>query len=196
MHPNNRIKIFAKPRPITKHFALMTDLTRILPAAPDHPHSRLPGILLGLDTNLPIRTPQDQQFGILLNGDSSTPTALFVITVGHHVFMQLLNPLDAALRSAMKQHHDAECLPQLVVAKDGLLCLSLPKVPFWHTALADTEGRARVDAVEWLAGAEQLVDALPACLEDSVPLLRACKWYHAFFVVPDDESHPLYSRVT
>ena len=86
----------------------------------------------------------------------------------------------------MAAHHRRKLI-ELAVLKTGS--------PDAYVALTDTEGRAEVDPEEWLASAEQLVEARPSAWA-SQGRFASAKWYHVYFVVPDDERHPLYKRVT
>lgn len=194
MHPIfNRFKEQVPQKAVSTHFGLMTDLSRFSPVPLEHPHARYPGVLMGSEYG--INDSKWEHLGVLLSGSTATPTAAHALGSGRHVFIQLLNPLDSSLRQAMNQHRDAEQFPVLILGKDSVCAPATPPVRYWDVALTDTEGRAEVDPEEWLASAEQLVEALPAALSTQGRFASA-KWYHVYFVVPDDERHPLYKRVT
>lgn len=45
MNQASPLAAFAKAFSLTSHFALMTDISRVLPAPAEHPSSQVPGIL-------------------------------------------------------------------------------------------------------------------------------------------------------
>ncbi|WP_157615539.1 hypothetical protein [Rhizobacter sp. Root404] len=187
-------KPHARPPSISTHFAMMTDLSRYSPTAPEHHSSPVPGVVMRLEQYLPNPDSQEKYSGCLLDSDSQPPTAVYAMTLGQHVFVELLNPLDPALRKAMEQHRDAMTFPQLIIGKGGNAKPRLPRMRHWDVALAETEGRGSVDPEIWLLSAQRIAEDLPDAYRTS-GRFNSASHFHMYFVVPDDENHPLHWRV-
>jgi hypothetical protein len=180
---------------ITSHFALMTDISRVMPAPQDHPTSKLPGVLIDFDRDIKQVTDSGLH-GALLMGSSPTPLAILTLMLDRHAFYLVANPLDAVLRPLMEKQRAAEMVPTLLVLPNEKFVRSVPAIRAWDTALVDTEGREFGSPTEWLEIAELFAPMLPGILGTNSPDIRRSKWHHVYFVVPDDAAHPLYSKVS
>ena len=194
MNQASTFAAFAKDASLTTHFALMTDLTRVLPAPAEHAASQVPGILFNFDRDIKDLS-ETSVFGTLLQGSSPTPFAVVALAYERHAFYLVANPLDEVLRPMLEQQRKAKRLPNMLVLPNEKFVRAAPEVVAWNVALNDTEGRKPNDPKKWLSSAQDFSPLLPLLLGGVHAPIRRSKWHHVYFVVPDEQSHPLYSLV-
>jgi len=176
----------------TTAFAMLTDLSCIVPVAEGDVYESVPGVVLPFGRGLDLPSSGLTYLDGWSFGSSSTPVCYQSMVAGRHAFYVLFNPLDALLRPLMQQQFEARWAPVLVSLAEKTFLRAAFNFPAHNIALKGTEGRAPNDPVEWLKFAREVALTVPFACGNHEPVFSKAKWHHVFFVVPDDTSHPLF----
>ena len=181
---------------MTIHFGVMEGSNCGQEASWRDRSERAPAFLLACDKEIHPEYCPDEMVGGLVRGAGDAPVAYVAFNVGLHAFYVLLNPLDAALRTAMERQRSAGFLQVTIALPGGRTICSRNLVAAHAVSLADTEGHDDVASEKWMKAAEALAPMLPAFAHRRRKKIAEATSHHVYLMLTDSPDHRMRAGLT